>query len=84
MLGLVSQAVCARCLNCKHVELLVNLLWVVLMEEILENIPHLHQEHLQLLIDDDQDAKRTFLIILLYIWKTVIEIFLLVNMWFGF
>ena len=84
MQGLVSQAVCVRCLNCKHMELLVNLLWVVLMEEILENIPHLHQEQLQLVVDDDKDAKRTFLIILLYIWKTVIEIFLLVNMWFGF
>ena len=54
------------------------------MEDILENIQHLHQEQLQLVVDDDKDAKRTFLIILLYIWKTVIEIFLLVNIWFGF
>ena len=84
MQGLVSQAVCVRCLNYKHVELFVNLLWVVLMEEILKNIQHLHQEQLQLVVDDDKDAKRTFLIILLYIWKTVMEIFLLVNMWFGF
>ena len=65
-------------------ELLVNLLLVNFMEDILENIQHLHQEQLQLVVDDDKDAKRTFLIILLYIWKTVIEIFLLVNMWFGF
>ena len=65
-------------------ELFVNLLWVDLMEDILENIQHLHHEQLQLVVDEDKDAKRTFLIILLYIWKTVIEIFLLVNMWFGF
>ena len=65
-------------------ELLVNLLVVVLMEEVLDHIPHLQREQLQLFIDDDKDAKRTFLIIILYIWKTVIEIFLLVNMWFGF
>ena len=52
------------------------------MEEILDQIPHLQQEHLQLVIDNDKDAKRTFLIIILYLWKTVIEIFLLVNMWF--
>ena len=63
-------------------ELLVNLLSVVLMEEILDQIPHLQQEHLQLVVDNDKDAKRTFLIIILYLWKTVIEIFLLVNMWF--
>ena len=65
-------------------ELLVNLLVVVLMEEVLDHIPHLQQEQLQLVIDDDKDAKRTFLIIILYLWKTVIEIFLLVNMWLGF
>ena len=65
-------------------ELFVNLLWVDLMEDILENIQHLHHEQLQLVVDEDKDVKRTFLIILLYIWKTVIEIFLLVNMWFGF
>ena len=65
-------------------ELLVNLLLVVLMEEILDQILHLQQEHLQLVIDNDKDAKRTFLIIILYLWKTVIEIFLLVNMWFDF
>ena len=65
-------------------ELLVNLLVVVLMEEVLDHIPHLQQEQLQLFIDDDKDAKRTFLIIILYLWKTVIEIFLLVNMWLGF
>ena len=65
-------------------ELLVNLLVVVLTEEVLDHIPHLQQEQLQLFIDDDKDAKRTFLIIILYLWKTVIEIFLLVNMWLGF
>ena len=65
-------------------ELLVNLLVVVLMEEVLDHIQHLQQEQLQLVIDDDKDAKRTFLIIILYLWKTVIEIFLLVNMWLGF
>ena len=65
-------------------ELLVNLLLVILMEEILDQIPHLQQEQLQLVIDNDKDAKRTFLIIILYLWKTVIEIFLHVNMWFGF
>ena len=65
-------------------ELLVNLLLVILMEEILDQIPHLQQEQLQLVIDNDKDAKRTFLIIILYLWKTVIEIFLLVNMWFDF
>ena len=74
MQGLVSQAVCVRCLNYKHVELLVNLLLVDLMEDILENIQHLHQKQIQLVLDDDKDAKRTFLIILLNIWKTVIEI----------
>ena len=63
-------------------ELLVNLLLVILMEEILDQIPHLQQEQLQLVIDNDKDAKRTFLIIILYLWKTVIKIFLLVNMWF--
>ena len=65
-------------------EFLVNLLLVILMEEILDQIPHLQQEQLQLVIDNDKDAKRTFLIIILYLWKTVIEIFLLVNMWFDF